>query len=190
MARNPKRFIPYFLVCLILVLGIFFLWLQGRFWICTCNEIFLWSGDIWSSNNSQHIADPYSFSHILHGLIFFGVLTLFARGLPFSWKLMFSVLIESAWEVLENSSLVINRYRQVTASLGYTGDTIINSLFDILFCILGVFLARKLGLWKSIVLFIMIEIVMLAAIRDNFTLNVLMLVWPIEVVREWQMVGH
>jgi hypothetical protein len=167
--------------------------MEGRIWWCKCGKPNLWVSDIWSEHCSQHLVDPYTFSHIAHGLIFYGVLAWVPgpwRRMSFGWKLFTANLIECGWEVLENSSLVINRYRAETISIGYTGDSVINSLGDIAAAAAGVVVAHILG-WKlTLALFVLMEVMMLVTIRDNLTLNVIMLVWPIQALKQWQGAGH
>ncbi len=146
-----------------------------------------WEGNIWSSEQSQRFADPYSFSHILHGVLFYGVLWLVARRAPQRTRLVAAVLLEASWEVLENSPIIINRYRAVTISLGYTGDSVLNSMSDILMMMLGFLIASRWRVWALVALVIAVEIGMLYFVRDNLTLNILMLVYPIEAIRQWQM---
>jgi hypothetical protein len=173
----------------ILLVTIILLRSQGRLWICACGQIYLWTGDVWSSDNSQHLADPYSFSHVLHGLVFFWALAWTLPRLSLSWRLALAMAIEAAWEVFENSAFVINRYREATAALGYQGDTIVNSLGDILACALGFILAYYLGFWRSLLLFVVTEIVMLLWIRDSLIVNIIMLLYPIEALKVWQVGG-
>lgn len=166
---------------------------EGRVWWCACGRTNLWVSDIWSEHCSQHLLDAYTFSHICHGLVFYGLLVWLPfkyRRPGFGWVLFIATLVECAWEVLENSPLVINRYRAETISIGYTGDSVINSLADILACVVGVLIARMLGFWKTLALFLIIEITMLIWVKDNLTLNVIMLVWPIEAIKQWQSAGH
>jgi hypothetical protein len=156
----------------------------GRIPWCICHGFELWKGEAWSSHTSQHLFDPYSFSHVQHGLLFFLVLWLLkvapARGI---WIALF---VELGWEVLENTSLIIDRYRAATASLDYFGDSIGNSVGDLISCLAGFLVAARYS-WKwSLALYIGIEIVMLLAIRDCLTLNVLMLLYPIEPIKQWQ----
>jgi hypothetical protein len=160
---------------------------QGRIWWCACGGWSPWSGDTWSPHNSQHLFDAYSLSHVLHGLIFCGALTWLLPRVAIGWRLVMATVIETAWEITENTELVINRYRAVTASLDYHGDSVINSLGDILSFVLGFWLARRLGLWRSVALFVVTELGCLWWIRDNLTLNMLMLLWPIEAIKAWQM---
>ena len=165
---------------------------MGRVPICTCGTVKLWWGVVQSAENSQHLADWYSFSHIIHGLLFYGLAHLLWRhwrwfgGKPAAWALPIAVAFEGMWELLENSPIIINRYRAATVSFGYTGDSVINSLSDIGFMAFGFWLASRLPWLASIALALAFEVFTLVMIRDNLTLNVLMLVWPIQAVRDWQ----
>jgi hypothetical protein len=159
---------------------------MGRNPICTCGAVDLWVGARDSSRTSQMLADWYSFSHVVHGLLFYAALWLVARRWPVEWRFVAAMLIESGWEVLENTPLVIDRYRTATAALGYTGDSVLNSLSDIAMMGLGFLAARKLPVWASMALLLVLELVPLLVIRDNLTLNVWMLVWPTESLRAWQ----
>jgi hypothetical protein len=167
--------------------------LEGRRWWCACGRSNLWVSDIWSDHCSQHLVDPYFFSHLAHGLVFYGALAWIPgpwNRLSFGWKLFVANLIECAWEVLENSEFIIQRYRAETISIGYIGDSIINSMGDVGAAILGVFVAHLIG-WKwSLLLFIVMEVALAATVRDNLTLNVIMLIWPVQAIKEWQSVGH
>ncbi|MSR05665.1 MAG: DUF2585 family protein [Gemmatimonadetes bacterium] len=163
---------------------------MGRSWLGPDGVFGLWEGDIWSSEQSQRFADPYSFSHVIHGFLFYGILWLAARKLPVRYRLIAAVVLEGAWEVLENSPIIINRYRAVTISLGYVGDSILNSLSDVFMMSLGFLLARRLKLWVSVAGIIATELVLLWLVRDNLTLNIIMLVYPIEAIKNWQSVGH
>jgi hypothetical protein len=149
------------------------------------NGFGIWTSDAWSNNNSQLIADPYTLSHILHGCIFYLVLTYFWRGSNFRVVSIVSVIIEALWEILENTPFIINRYRE-TAALGYTGDSILNSVGDTLFCLLGVYIASLLPLRFTVLLFVAIEVAMLILFRDNLSLNVIMLLYPFETIKNWQ----
>jgi len=149
-----------------------------------------WDGDIWSSENSQRLADPYSFSHIAHGILFFGGLWFVARKLPMRHRFLLAVLIEVAWEILENSPLIINRYRAATIALGYTGDSIMNSLSDVVMMCLGFFLAACVRPWVSVVAILIMEIGCALWVRDNLTFNVIMLIHPVDAIKHWQSVGH
>jgi hypothetical protein len=148
-----------------------------------------WEGDIKSSAQSQRVADPYSFSHVVHGLAFYGLLWLCARGLPQRHRCFLAVLIESAWEVLENSPFIIQRYRAATIALGYEGDSVLNSMSDIVMMSLGFWFASKARPWMSAAAVIALEAGMLLLMRDNLTLNIIMLIRPIEAIKAWQMAG-
>ena len=165
---------------------------MGRTAICKCGTVKLWHGVVQSSENSQHIADWYSFSHVIHGLLFYFFAHILWRrwkllgGKPAIWALPIAIAFEAFWELLENSPLIIDRYRAVTVSFGYEGDSVLNSLSDLGFMALGFWIASKLP-WKvSLAMAIVFELFTLFMIRDNLTLNVLMLVWPLEAVRQWQ----
>ncbi len=168
---------------------------MGRVPICDCGTVKLWWGVVQSAENSQHIADWYSFSHVIHGLLFYGAAHLLWRrwhwfkGKPAAWALPIAVAFEGFWELLENSPIIIDRYRAVTVSFGYSGDAVINSLSDIGFMALGFWIASRLPWWASAVLALAFEAFTLVMIRDNLTLNVLMLVWPLDAVRVWQAGG-
>ena len=163
---------------------------QGRLLWCSCDYLLLWSGDPWSSDNSQHLLDPYSFTHVLHGFLFCGLIVLIAPRLSKAWQLWLAVSIEAVWELVENSEFVIQRYREETAALGYQGGTVVNTLADILLCGVGFVLARRVGFRLTAALFVATEVALALWIRDNLSLNVLMLVYPIEAVKEWQAAGH
>jgi hypothetical protein len=162
------------------------LYFQGRVWWCKVGDLAVWSSDIWTAHNSQHFFDPYTFTHILHGVLYFWLADLIFREMPLRWKFFLVVLVECLWELLENSNMVIERYRAVTVSLDYYGDSILNSLADVLSCAFGAFLAYKLKFWRSLFYFALTEIVLLFWIRDNLTLNIIMLIYPIEAIKKWQ----
>ncbi len=174
------------LIGIILAVFAFILHSMGRIPICECG-FGLWTVEAWSTSTSQNFGDPYSFSHVLHGIIFYGLLWIFARRLPVRYRLIIAVLIEVAWEIFENTPFIINRYRAATASLDYFGDSILNSVGDVIFTMIGFWLAFRLP-WKwTLAIVIAIELIMLYLIRDNLTLNILMLIAPIEAIRQWQM---
>ena len=159
---------------------------MGRNSICTCGTVELWVGGRDSPKTSQMLADWYSLSHVVHGLIFYAALWLVARRRPVEWRFVAALVIEAGWEVIENTPFVIDRYRTATAALGYTGDSVINSLSDIAMMGVGFLLARKLPVWASLLLLIVLEIVPLFVIRDNLALNIWMLLAPSESIRAWQ----
>jgi len=140
--------------------------------------------------HSQHLFDPYSITHVSHGLIFYGVLWLVARRMKMGWRFCIAIAIAAAWEILENSPFIINRYRNVTMSLEYLGDSVINALGDVASCGIGFVLARWMGWRWALALFVATEVLLLVLIKDNLTLNVIMLVWPLQAIKDWQMVGH
>ena len=162
---------------------------MGRHPICTCGQITLWVGARDSSQTSQMLADWYSLSHIVHGLLFYAALWFVTRRSPVQWRFLAALLIESAWEVIENTPLVIDRYRETTAALGYSGDSVINSLSDIAMMAIGFLAARKLPVWASVVLLAALEIVPLFVIRDNLTLNIWNLLAPNPAIASWQARG-
>jgi hypothetical protein len=160
---------------------------MGRPPICTCGKIALW-GPI-GPTQSQMLADWYSPSHIVHGLLFYAILWLVARRTPVERRFLFALIVESAWEIVENTPMVIDRYRTATAALGYTGDSVVNSMSDIAMMALGFLAARKLPLWAAIALLLALELIPLVVIRDNLALNVWMLVAPSDAIRAWQAGG-
>ena len=159
---------------------------MGRSPICTCGAVDLWVAGRDSPRTSQMLSDWYSFSHIVHGFLFYGALWLIARHWPVERRFLIALVVEAAWEIAENTPMVIDRYRTATAALGYTGDSVINSVSDIAMMVLGFLAARRLPLWVSIGTVLLLELVPLLVIRDNLTLNVWMLLWPSDALRGWQ----
>ena len=162
---------------------------MGRNPICTCGRVDLWVGARDSPKTSQMLADWYSLSHIVHGLLFYAALWLVARRWPVEWRFLAALLIEASWEVTENTPFIIDRYRATTAAIGYTGDSVINSLSDIFMMALGFLAARKLPVWAAIALLVALELAPLFVIRDNLFLNVWTLVAPSKAVQAWQAGG-
>ena len=177
----------WFIACaLVLLVQIVAEYMMGRVPICTCGYVKLFEPVVKSSGNSQHIADWYTPSHIIHGFLFFGLTHLIMRRKPLSMRLFVGMLIESGWELLENSPIIINRYRAATISLDYVGDSILNSAMDAVFMVVGFFFAWRAPVLVTIAIAIFFELLTGYLIRDNLTLNVLMLVWPVEAVKTWQ----
>ncbi|HEX8322893.1 MAG TPA: DUF2585 family protein [Tepidisphaeraceae bacterium] len=186
-ATDTRR--PLWITAALFILTIVYLRWQGRVWWCAAGDLSPVSLNINSEHNSQHLLDPYLLSHVLHGMLFFGLLWIFSDRLGLAWRFLIATAIELVWEMMENSPIVIDRYRNGTVSLGYTGDSVINSIGDILGYALGFFVARRIGLWWSVAVIIGVELAMLFWMRDNLTLNVLMLLWPIDAIRRWQSGG-
>jgi uncharacterized protein DUF2585 len=172
--------------CLILV-TVYQLHRQGRAWVCSCDHVRLWNGDVWSAENSQQLLDPYSLTHVLHGMIFYALFSWLMPRVAFKWRLCLAVAFEALWEIVENSEAVISRYRGLTAAIGYHGDTILNSVGDILCFAIGFAAARRLGLRLVLLVFAATELLLLIWIKDSLLLNVIMLISPSASIRAWQM---
>lgn len=174
------------LIALIVLVQVIVERLMGRVWICECGVVKFWEGEVHSSGNSQQIADWYTPSHIIHGFLFYGLGFLILRRAPLSLRLGLAGLIEAGWELLENSPIIIERYRSATMAYDYVGDSILNSGMDTVWMTLGFLAAWKLPVKVTIALAIAAEIATAFIIRDNLTLNVIMLIYPIEAIKVWQ----
>ena len=181
-----RSYTPYVLTILTIALTAAYLLAIGRLPICECGYVKLWHGQTMSSENSQHLMDWYTPSHILHGLLFYGALWLVARRLSIGWRLTIATVVECLWEIVENSDAIIERYRAVTISLDYFGDSVINTVADVLAMVLGFWLARVLPIWASVAIVVGFEVLTAFVIRDGLLLNVIMLLYPLDGIREWQ----
>jgi hypothetical protein len=186
MTRPKRAAVAAFLV---LVATVSILLLMGRPPLCACGAVELWVGEGNSPKTSQMLSDWYSASHIVHGLLFYAGLWLLFRKWPVEKRFLAALLIEASWELIENTPMVINRYREETAALGYTGDSVLNSISDIAMMGLGFLLARKLPTFAAILVVIALELAPLIVIRDNLSLNIWMLLAPNEALKTWQSGG-
>ncbi len=163
--------------------------MMGRPPICTCGTVKLWTGAVQSADNSQHLADWYTPSHVIHGFLFYALGWACLRRNPFGDRYLMAVAIEAGWELIENSQFIIDRYREATFAFGYNGDSVINSVADIGWMTLGFLFARRFPVWVTVGLALAFELLTLWTIRDNLSLNVLMLVAPVDAIRAWQGAG-
>ncbi|HEY5827996.1 MAG: DUF2585 family protein [Hyphomicrobiaceae bacterium] len=188
----PRLSLPWAIAIALLIVALaagVLLWM-GRIPMCKCGYIKLWHGNRADSQTSQHLTDWYTYSHVLHGIILYWLLTVVSRGyLSVGARLVIAAMIEGAWEVFENTPFVINRYRSQTLSRDYFGDSVINSVADMLAMVVGFMLAARLPAWITVFLVIAVELVLLWLIRDNLALNILMLLYPIEAIKQWQLAG-
>jgi hypothetical protein len=190
LQARMKRALPWLAIAVVLVGTAFLLRSQGRLWWRPCDHLCLWSGQTWSSDNSQQLLGSYTFTHVLHGFLLCGLVALILPRVSALWQLSVAVSIEALWEVAENSEFIIGRYREWTVAHGYNGDTIVNSFGDILACGLGFVLARQLGFRRAFAVFVLTETFLIVWIRDSLLLNILMLIYPIDAIKHWQAAGH
>jgi hypothetical protein len=186
ITRSREKLWPALVIGAALVASAILLHHEGRLWICSCGRLQVWAGKVCSADNSQHLLDPYSFTHILHGFLFFWLIAWLAPSLKSHWQLTLAIMVEALWEVFENTNFIIDRYRSATAALGYNGDTVVNSFGDILCCVVGFIIAQRLGLRRSLIVFAALELVLIVWIRDSLVLEILMLVFPIEAIKALQ----
>ncbi|MGH9947825.1 MAG: DUF2585 family protein [Pyrinomonadaceae bacterium] len=162
--------------------------LNGRIWWCKFGDWAIYVNEAWnSSHTSQHLFDPYTLTHILHGVLAFWLATLLLKKLSLGWKFVIAATGEAAWEILENSNFIIEKYRENTASLDYFGDSVANSLGDLVAAVIGFWIAVKLGMLRSLIFFIAVELVLMFWIRDGLLLNILMLIYPVDWIKNWQL---
>ena len=181
--RSPAAVSIVAVICMVVLM-----YVQGRVWWCKLGDYAIYVHEAWgSSHTSQHLLDPYTFTHILHGVLFFWLSGVLFKDLSMKWRYAVAICVEAAWEVLENSNYIIEKYRENTASLDYFGDSIVNSFGDVLACIAGFWIAAKLGWGRSLIFFLLVEFFLLIWIRDSLLLNILMLLWPFDGIKEWQM---
>lgn len=182
-----RNHLPYVLTAAIVVLSAIILLFMGRVPWCSC-PVDLW-GTVGTSEGSQQFFDWYTPSHLLHGFIFYAILWVVARRMSIGWRLVIATLVEAAWEIAENTNAVIERYREVTISLDYYGDSVLNSVMDILAMLVGFWLSARLPVWVSVAIVIGFEVLTMVIIRDGLALNIIMLLYPLDIIREWQAAG-
>ena len=188
MRKMQTRHLPYVLTGLITLATAAILLAMGRVPWCACGHVDLW-GTLNTSEASQQLLDWYTPSHLLHGILFYGASWLVARRVDLGWRLVIATLVEVAWEIVENTNAVIERYREVTIALDYYGDSVLNSMSDIAAMLIGFWLAHRVPVWASVAVVIGFEGLTMALIRDGLGLNIVMLLFPVEAIRTWQAGG-
>jgi hypothetical protein len=159
---------------------------MGRIPYCKCGYVKAWHGVVMSSENSQHLSDWYTPSHVIHGIAFYALFWIWARHLPVRTRFVMALALEAVWEVIENTPMVINRYRETTIALDYFGDSVLNSVADILAMSAGFWMASAAPLALSVGFVVAMELFVGYMIRDNLTLNIIMLVYPLDAIKRWQ----
>lgn len=184
--HNVRR-LPFAVAAVVTVFMSLLLWSMGRIWWCKLGDWAIYINEAWgSSHTSQHLLDPYVFTHILHGVAFFWITGLVFSKLANEWRFLIATIAEAGWEILENSNFIIEKYRANTASFDYFGDSIVNSIADVAACALGFWIAVKLGAWKSLAFFVIVELFLILWIRDSLLINILMLIYPLDSIKQWQ----
>lgn len=186
MRREAAPFLPYALTAAAVLAAAALLLAMGRLPICACGTVRLWHGQVPSGENSQHLTDWYTPSHLIHGILFYAALALALPRLAAGWRLFLATLVEAGWEIVENTDALIERYRGVTAASDYFGDAVVNSVADMAAMIAGFWLARFAPVWLSVAVVAGFEVLTAVVIRDGLALNVLMLLWPLDAVLDWQ----
>jgi len=184
--EGQRKIWPWLAIVAVLAAAVCQLRCQGRFWWCACGGLSPWVNDVRGPHNSQHFLDPYSLTHMLHGVVFCGLLFCIVPRLSTIWRLSLAVSMEALWEIVENSAFIIHRYRQTALAQGYEGDTILNSMGDVLLCSIGFTLASYLGFRRSILLFAATELILLVLIRDSLFLSIVTLIHPFDAISAWQ----
>lgn len=185
--NHNVRLMPFAAAVAVTALMSLLLWSMGRIWWCKLGDWAIYINEAWgSSHTSQHVLDPYVFTHILHGVAFFWITGLIFSKLTNEWRFLIATIAEAGWEILENSNFIIEKYRANTASFDYFGDSIVNSIADVAACALGFWIAVKLGAWKSLAFFVIVELFLILWIRDSLLINILMLIYPLDSIKQWQ----